>query len=394
MIGARLKQARLLAGMTQAGLARRLEEWDCQVTKAAISNYEHGKRSPDAVFLLAASAALDVPPGYFMHEPQVKIEWRAFRCQKRFGKKDRQRIMAYAADIAELQIELRQLLRIESAYTLPKVKVATLEEAEAAAEKLRECWNVGDRPLDNLVQVAEDRNIMVVGWRDDTGRFDGLSGMAAADPVIVVKTNTAKDRLRMSLAHEIGHLVMDTDDEPLASRFAGALLLPAEHAYRELGRTRSRLDWGELKVLKRKYGMSMQAWVRRARDLKIISESVYKGHCIELSSKGWRKQEPVEYIGDEEPMLLEQMARRAVAKGLMGTDRINSVWPGFHYDDEDPEPESDHLTALDLLDMPEAERDAAMARAFELAADMEFERFETGEFYEYDEGWEADEETI
>ena len=191
------------------------------------------------------------------------------------------------------------------------------------------------------------------------------------------------------MAREIGHLVMDTshakaDEESLAHRFAAALLVPAEHAYRELGKERRHLDWGELMMLKRKYGLSMAGWIRRARDLNIISERHYEELNVERSKLGWRQCEPVEYLGDEEPLQLKQMVQRVVAEGLVSPDRMTRIGVDV-WEPESERSESDHLTVYDLLAMPEDEREAVMERAFEAAADYDFEIFEANEFYELED---------
>ena len=59
MIGDRVKQARLLASLTQQELADQLGELGYQVTKAAISKYENNKSVPPAQFLLSATTVLD-----------------------------------------------------------------------------------------------------------------------------------------------------------------------------------------------------------------------------------------------------------------------------------------------------------------------------------------------
>ena len=381
MIGTRVKQARLLAGLTQQALAHQLGERGYRVTKAAISKYENSKSMPPAQFLLLASAILDVRSTYFTHQPAKTIEWRAFRRHSQLSQKKQKAIKAYATDLAELQIELHSLLYPEMEFALPSVTVSASEAAEAAAGCLRDQWDLGNRPLDNLVQMAEDRGVVVINWDDKRGRFDGLSGWCDRRAIIVINPSRSSDRIRFNLAHELGHLVMDTthldgrEEEKLAHRFAAAFLVPAEHAFYELGQKRSRLDWGELKMLKRKYGLSMSAWIRRARDLDIISKYYYTELCKKMSAQGWRKKEPVEYKGDEEPLQLKQMALRAVAKGLMSPDRINSVCPGC-LDHAGDETKSEHLTVRDLLKMPEDKRNAAMERAFALAADEDFEIFE------------------
>ena len=396
MIGARLKQARLLAGMTQKELAKELCEAGYKITAAAISKYEKGKSYPTAQFMLLASSALNVPSAYFVHQPETEVQWTAFRRHSRFGKRKQEAVMAYASDLAELQIELHSLFYPEASPDLPTpIEARTYNDAEKIAEGVRASWDVGNRPLDNLVQTAEDRGIIVIGWDDDSGKFDGLSGRCGEYPVTVINANRSADRKRFNLAHEIGHLVMDTsqaneNDESLAHRFAAALLVPAEHALRELGRERRHLDWGELMMLKRKYGLSMAAWIRRARDLNIISERQYENLNIERSSLGWRRCEPVEYLGDEEPLQLKQMIQRAIAEGLVSPDRMTRIGVDV-WEPKSEQTDSEHLTVYDLLAMPEDERKAVMDRAFELAAKEDFEAFEAYEvFDDYNEEFDAE----
>ncbi len=383
MMGKRLKQARLLAGMTQRELAKALGEQGYKITAAAISKYEKEKSFPSARFWLTASNVLVVPTTYFSHQPAKRVEWLAFRCRKRLSKRERDRIKAYASDVAELQIELSELLYPNVKHAMPVIPVKTLGDAEDAAAQLRSEWDVGDRPLDNLAQTAEDRGIVVIAWHDETGLFDGLSGKCGDRQVAVVNTNVPVDRFRLSLAHEIGHLVMDVadgteaDEEKLAYRFAAALLLPAEHACHELGERRDHINWGELMSLKRKYGMSMAAWIRRARDLNIISEPCYESLNISRSSLGWRLCEPVEYLGDEEPLQLKQMANRAVSEGLVSPDRISRFALDILQSENQIDSAGEYPDALDLLEMDETERDMWMSRMQALAETMEFEMFET-----------------
>ena len=356
MIGARLKQARLLAGMTQRELASALGENGLKITAAAISKYEKEKSFPTARFMLLASSVLGVPGSYLLRNPSRAVQWIGFRCRARLGETARNRIKAYAADRVEAQSELRDLLHPERDFDFPSIPVSSLEDAEEAAQRLRDLWDVGDRPLDNLVQMAEDRDVIIICWPEKTGLFDGLSGWCGDRPVAVINSQFPLDRRRLTLAHEIGHLVMDTsqageDDESLAHRFAAALLVPADHAFRELGRERRQLDWGELMMLKRKYGLSMAAWIRRARDLKIISERYYETLNIERSSLGWRKREPVEYLGDEEPLRLKQMIQRAVAEGLASPDRMTRIGVDV-WEPEKEQPDSEHLTVYDCWPCP------------------------------------------
>ena len=382
MIGARLKQARLLAGMTQRELAKQLGEAGYKITAAAISKYEKEKSYPTARFMLLASSVLGVPSTYLMHQPSKSVEWIGFRCRARLGATARKIIKSYASDRADAQSELRDLLYPKRDYDFPSIPVSSLKDAEHAAEQLRDLWDVGDRPLDNFVQLAEDREVIVIDWADKTGLFDGLSGWCGNRPVTVVNSQFPLDRRRLTLAHEIGHLVMDTsidadvDEEALAFRFAAALLAPAYHVSRELPGKTHNLSWDELKVLKRKYGLSMSAWVRRAYDLNIISYATYKTMNIEYNCLGWHRGEPEQYVGDEEPLILKQMARRAIAEGLVAPDKYSHLQLTDADTDEDSLPRGSYPSASDLLEMDQDERQRWIGQMFEWAKDVDFEVFE------------------
>ena len=67
-------------------------------------------------------------------------------------------------------------------------------------------------------------------------------------PLIIVNKTFPGDRQRLSLAHELGHLVLKLDEgideEAAAFRFAGAFLIPKQTAIQELGPKRRMLDFG------------------------------------------------------------------------------------------------------------------------------------------------------
>ena len=133
----------------------------------------------------------------------------------------------------------------------------------------------------------------------------------------------------MTLREDVETREQEKAEEAVAHRFAAAFLVPAEVAMAELGSHRRTLDMVELWLLKEKYGLSMQAWIRRARELDIITDTTYKGLCVEFSRRGWRKAEPFECQGVETPMKLRQMALRAVAEGRLTPERAEALCPGY-----------------------------------------------------------------
>jgi hypothetical protein len=79
-------------------------------------------------------------------------------------------------------------------------------------------------------------------------------------------------------------------------------------------RTSVRLE--ELLILKRRFGMSAQALLRRMSDLAIISPTTYKWSGVHLSKLGYRKQEPQE-IKREASEWLRQAGLRSWAEGFI-----------------------------------------------------------------------------
>lgn len=382
MIGAGLKRARIRKGWTLTRLAHEVSDLGLAIQPRAISELERNKSHPSAAFVLVAAAALNVPSVYFMYVPEANVTWRAFRRRSGFGKRSQEAVKQYATDIAELHIELRSRLNDTTTVEFPESDVVThVEEAERVAGQLRKRWNIEGGPIHSLLQTAEERGAVVISLNHVGEKFDGLSGWCDEYPVIAFNSRMRTDRLRFTVAHEIGHLVMDTTDaedseEDLAHRFAAAFLAPAEDARRELGEAGDTLKWDNLKSLKQRYGMSMSAWIRRAHDLNIIEAPYYRALNRELRGRGWYREEPGEYLGNEEPLQLQRMARRALARGEITIERLHYSDAGFLAPVTETLPSGDYPSATELMQMRESERDAWMTKMFDLADGMEFELFE------------------
>jgi hypothetical protein len=153
-------------------------------------------------------------------------------------------------------------------------------------------------------------------------------------------------------------------EERLAHRFAAAFLVPANTARRELGDKRRHLDFRELAMLKLKHGLSMAAWIFRASDLEIIDEGHARTLFADLSARGWRKEEPVKFVGREQPMRLRQLTVRALAEGLLTRTQAERICPSALQDLTEERPSvPSSMDARTLLKLPKAERDRLMEQA-------------------------------
>ena len=203
--------------------------------------------------------------------------------------------------------------------------IKKVDEAELAATALRREWLLGEDPIENLTELLEDRGIKI-GLVNGDFDFDACTFFYDdKTPVIAVRCDLPGDRQRFNIAHELGHIMLDVKDEALlekaAHRFAAAFLVPEQVARMELGSSRHYLEPHELFLLKKKYSVSMAAWVYRAKDLGILSERDAKGMWRDFRSRRWHKKEPGEPFPAEEPTRLKRLVWRLVAEDVISRSR-------------------------------------------------------------------------
>lgn len=378
MIGERIRQARIAAAMTQEEVVDVLASEGVSLTKGGLSKYERGGSTPRATVLRALGRVLGVETSFFLEEPSTSIEWLAFRKAARMGKKRQERVKVLADSRVEVFLALRTALEPTSAEEFPtRMTAEEPGDAEKAAESLRSHWRLGDQPIESVTTAIEDGGGIVVESDGEDDLLDGLAGWANGKvPVIVVSSTVSDDRRRFSLAHELGHLFMEVKgagqraEEKLAHRFAAAFLVTAATARRELGTRRRRLDLRELMMLKKKHGLSMQAWILRASDLGIIEQAHARTLFAEMSARGWRRKEPVEFAGTERPTKLRQLTVRALAEGMLTREQAERICPGVTCDvSEAGEEPVGALDARALTRMSKRERDRLMEQAAAVVAD-------------------------
>lgn len=317
-LGERVRLVRVRAQMSTRDLAKRVG-----VSATAISKYERGTAYPRQSTLLRLARALSVKVEFFFRDVKVDTISPAYRKDSSLGKRAQESIEATITEVLERRLAIEDVLPNSSArkHSLPVYDVTSPGEADEAAGSLRDAWDLGSDPLDDLTGRLENHGVVVVLVDDGPTGFDGFScWVNESVPVIAVSSHIPGDRERFSLAHELGHLVMrvpeDINPEPLAHRFAAALLVPRQAALAELGTKRSNLSLNELLLLKQEYGISIQAWVRRARDLDIIDQDVYSGMFRRLAQLGFRRQEPGE-VKKEQPRYFELLVHQALSERLI-----------------------------------------------------------------------------
>lgn len=324
LIGKRLRQFRLAKGMSLDALAR---EMGGIVTKQSLSKYERGASIPSQGVLEKLAETLSVDLESLQRKPTVEIKVLEYRKRSRLSKGEQSRVENLVKHILEERIRLLDMLgEFNQIRALSNpFRVKSLAEAEQVAEQLRNSWNLREDPIPNIVALLENKCIHVIEI-EAAESFDGLSLLVRGDDGVSVSAGVVTrlgipgERQRLSLAHELGHLVMNVapniDSEKAAFRFGGAFLAPAKTLFRDVGRHRKFISVQELVLLKRRYGMSIQALLYRLYELDVISAHVYKTWCIMINKKGWRRKEP-HSIGTESPEWLYRLVYHAFLNGLL-----------------------------------------------------------------------------
>ena len=260
MLGERLRLARSAARLSLQGLSDRIEK---RVSPQAISKYERNENSPSTDVLSQLATALNVSVEYLTGGPGIRLRSVDFRTKKITSRREEKHVGALLIHMLERYLEIEELLRLPSVQWdvprwVPYPVVSDVLEAERAATALRQDWGLGISPIPNMAELLEERGVKIFFQKDlgldGVTAHVGLDGMSDAYVIVVNDSDTWGERQRFTIAHEIGHMVLEVSPginaEKAADRFAGAFLLPEEVLWAKLGKRRSYIDRYELIDLK------------------------------------------------------------------------------------------------------------------------------------------------
>jgi Zn-dependent peptidase ImmA (M78 family) len=333
MLGQRLKIARTAARLSLRDLADRIGN---QVSAQMIGRYEHNEGLPGSTVLIALADALGVSENYLLDPTDLRLESVEFRKKQLTSRKEEASVEAAVLDAVERYLTIEDIIGAASAVWRPPAgipfRVRSYDEAEAAAGRLRNLWNLGLDPVPNLAEFLEEQGIKVIvlplpgsvsGLMAQVRRRDGR-----LVPVIVVNETHTGERQRLTMAHELGHLLLELvgklDEEKASFRFGSAFLMPAELLWAEVGRHRRALAIGELLELKKLFGVSAQAIAYRCKELGIIGPGAYRTLFQAFARLGWRSPPYPEPnpLPPEKPHRFRRLCFRAAAEGLASEVKV------------------------------------------------------------------------
>lgn len=299
--------AREARGLSQEELSDKLG-----IKQGTLSKLENGFL--DTIeHLPKISTILNFPESFFMQEGK-RFEMNAHYYRKKIAvpKKD---LAQSKAIINILKMNIDKLLNSVDIppENLPKWDISTKGSPSKYANYIREYWQIPKGRINNLTELVENNGIVVIHLDFGTTKLDGLSIYTEANQaVIFLNKMFSGDRLRFTLAHELGHLGMhfaqivesDRDVEKEAMEFASELLVPTNEIMAYL----TRLNLEKLAELKRYWRVSMAALLYKAKSLNLIKDNTYRYLWTQFRTLGYHVQEPPELdVPIEKPTLIKEI---------------------------------------------------------------------------------------
>ncbi|MFA6715530.1 MAG: XRE family transcriptional regulator [Victivallaceae bacterium] len=327
-----LKLAREANGFSQKELAKKIG-----MQQAILSKYEQGIQMPQESTLEDIAEKLEFPVEFFQQEGDHFASGLVFqRARTSLSAKKRNKI---EANVRLRVLEANRLIgKIIWEFPDFSGKALSLEEK---AKELRKLWGIPNGPINDMVELLENKGIVIIKFDFNDDKLDGFFEKRDTGIIcIAINSEFPNDRLRFTLAHELGHIILHDDSVPgkicekEANAFAAEFLLPKAELVKEFDSFKE-INLETLAELKKKWSASMGSLLYRAFSLDKISESKYRRLWTEMSAAGYRKREPDMGLKEEIPStinsILKKMSKKASNNSIARKLKISETRLLEHY---------------------------------------------------------------
>ena len=331
MIGENIKRHRILKGLS----LRKFGEL-VGLSQTAIAKYENNILEPDGEKLVKFAEVLDCKVYDLLKDnTNKKIFNLNFRKRKSLNGRRLELLKQIINDKVTNYLDVLEMNLIES-IKIKKYKVNTLLDAEETANKFRKDHQINEvLPLTNLCNIIENLGISVIVINNDKelfNGFDGVSEIVNGFPFICISSDVNYYRQRFTLAHELGHLILniseDLDEEKVCNIFASALLLPRNALKLECGEKRLTISDREYKIIRDEYNRSIKAIISCHKAYGIITSNYSKLAFINYNKL--YKDDEINNVDkqNEIPRKYEQLVLRLYSQNLITQSRFNELMEG------------------------------------------------------------------
>lgn len=306
--GDRIRQAREYHGLRQIALANLIG-----VDQSTIARIEAGEFEPSEQHLQAIALRTGFPPSFFRKPPGPEFPLGSLLFRAHVSATATQKGEAHRRGQLLYEVVHFMLCKVRAIpVNLPRLP--GMDPTEAAKRTRAALGLSPDTPIGNLIHVLEKAGVLIIAlpaYFDYIDAFSAWIGDEERRPVILLSTGKPGERLRLSVAHDTGHLVIHATNQGMPKQiedqaflFGGEFLLPAKAMHQEMVPP---LTLTTLARLKPRWGVSIQALIQRALALNIITYRQRSYLFEQLSAQGWRTAEPV-FVPTEKPRAVRKMA--------------------------------------------------------------------------------------
>ena len=303
--GKRLKEARLFNKKSITQIAELLN-----VSKQMVSKYEKGRATPSEESLEILEKKLKFPRDFYFGNDNFTLSSTGTFFRSRYTTTQTEKMPA------EINKNYVALIRdyLGKFIDFPNLdwEISGLDfTPKEYASYVREKWKLGDRPIDNLSLLMEEKGFVISRIDTHSDKVDAFGSAVKVNNneyyvVMLEGTDYSFYRQQFSLAHELGHWLMhenckfpqemgaveykQMEDE--ANEFAAEFLLPKDSFKRSIIGHEKDIEY--YRHLKRIWQVSISMMIMRSKSLDIIDSNEYTNLYKKFSYRGWRKNEPLD----------------------------------------------------------------------------------------------------
>lgn len=308
----RVDLARRRRGMTKTALAQAVG-----ISTRSLTKYERDEAAASGPTVSGFARVLGFPVEFFYGDvlDEPPLDGSSFRALSTLTARQRDQALGSGA----LALHLSKW--IEERFALPEPAVPRYQglDPETAAEAVRDAWDLGQRPISNMVHLLEARGVRVFSLAEECREVDAFSFWRGSVPFVFLNTQKNVEHSRMDVAHELGHLVLHSHGGPQgrqaeneAFAFGAAFLMPAASVVAEVPPGAS---LHQIVNAKARWKVSALNLARRAYKLDLLTEWLYRSICVALAKRG-KANEPKPLRTRETSQVLDKVFRSLQAENI------------------------------------------------------------------------------
>jgi Zn-dependent peptidase ImmA (M78 family)/transcriptional regulator with XRE-family HTH domain len=325
--------ARESRGMNQLELAQKID-----LSTANLSKMEQGMIQTTQEHYNKIAKATNYPLSFFNQRVIIQSAVLAHRKRDKVANKLLTKI---DANINIVCLNVQDVVDTITAppVVLPIIDVLKYGTASDCAKELRKFWGFKEDVMGNITALIEKHGIMVHPIDFETERVDSRTMLTdTKQPIIFINRTLQGDKLRFSLAFELGHIIMHLFTSPSFERdvaheanlFSAELLMPEKLISKDF---KNGVNINLLSTLKKKWKVSMQALLYRANDLGFVNDNQKRYILEQFNTRKIRRREPQELdIEIERPQLIQTYLDKYQKKLKLNKEDLPKA---FHLTKED-----------------------------------------------------------